>query len=382
MSYLHVDVEISQSPKHPSSPCGDVVRYFRTASATTIIIADGLGHGMKANIAANMVVARLEELINSDFTLRQAFGNVVKTMEEARLNDLPYSVFTVARILEDGLTTILSYEMPAPILVQNRFSAEVERRTMLIEKGIVGETDFKLNSGEALIIMSDGITQAGLGKGLPAGWETEGVTRFLNEELKSGARYRAIPAMIKKGAINRWKGQQEDDCTVVAIFSRPGKVVNIMTGPPVNKEDDSLMVAKFFNTFGLKIICGATTAKIAAREIDKELKVEENYYSNITPVNYYLDGTDLVTEGAVTLNQVYNVWDEDTSGLDKNNPVTDLYSLLSVVDRVNFFIGKAENPANKDISFAQMGIINRSKIVNLLADKLKNEGKLVTIEYF
>lgn len=382
MGYLHVDIEISQSSKHPQMPCGDVVSTIRNASSTTIILADGLGHGMKANIAANMVVARIKELLNNNFTLRQAFGNVVKTMEEARVNDLPYAVFTVVRILEDGLTTILSYEMPEALLVQKRFSSLVDRRTMLIEKGIVGESDFKLNYGEALILMSDGITQAGLGKGLPLGWESSGVSKYLNEELKSGTRFRAIPAVIRKEAINKWKGVQEDDCTVVAVFSRPGKVVNILTGPPINSKDDSKVIADFNSSYGLKIICGATTAKIAARELGKELKIEENYYSNITPVNYYLEGIDLVTEGAITLNQVYNVWDENTDGLDKNNPVTDLYSLLSVVDRVNIFAGHAENPANRDISFAQMGIIKRAKIVNLLTEKLRREGKLVTINNY
>ena len=382
MGYIHIDIEVSQSSKHAGQPCGDVVKFIRTESATTVILADGLGHGMKANIAANMVAARLEELLKNDFTLRESFLKVVNSMENARLNDVPYAVFTVARILEDGLVTILTYEIPTAVLIQNRFATEVAQRTGTYEKGIVGESDFKLSPGDALVIMSDGITQAGLGKGSPNGWETAGVISFLNEELKSGVRFRAIPAIIRKEAINRWKGVQEDDCTVVTIYSRPGKVVNIFTGPPEKKETDYETVQEFSNSYGLKIICGATTAKIVARETGKELQMEENYHNNITPVNYYLEGMDLVTEGAVTLNQVFNIWDEDTSGLDKDSPVTDLYSLLSVVDRVNFFVGRAENPANRDISFAQMGIIGRIKIVNLLALKLEQEGKLVTIKYF
>lgn len=382
MGYIHIDIEISQSSKHAGQPCGDVVNFIRTETATTIILADGLGHGMKANIAANMVAARLEELIKSGFTLRESFLKVVNSMETARLNDTPYAVFTVARILEDGLVTILTYEIPAPVLIQNRYAITLNQRTGTYEKGIIGEADFKLNSGDALVLMSDGITQAGLGKGTPHGWQTAGVISYLNEELKSGLRFRAIPASIKKEAINRWKGIQEDDCTVVTAYSRPGKVLNILTGPPLNKKNDAEIINTFIESFGLKVVCGATTAKILARETDKELQIEENYYNNITPVNYYLDGMDLVTEGAVTLNQIYNIWDEDTTNLDKDSPLTVLYSLLSVVDRVNFFVGKAENPANRDISFAQMGIISRLKIVNLLAQKLDQEGKLVTIQYF
>ncbi len=382
MNYVHVDIEVSQSSKRDKQPCGDVVKYFRTPNCTTIIISDGMGSGIKANIAATMCIARLEELVKSGFTLRQAFSNLVKTMEEARNNELPYAVFTIARILSDGLVTVLTYEMPPVFTLSKHHSMVLENRSMMIEKGVVKESDFKIQPGDALVFLSDGIEQAGLGKGYIHGWGDEGIQRFIDDQLQNGAIYREIPELLRREAINKWKGRQEDDCTVVAAYFRPGKTINIFTGPPTNSDNDSKIVEEFFASPGLKIVCGATTAKIVARETGAELEMEENYTSNITPVNYYLDGTDLVTEGAVTLNQVYNVWDEDTSTLDKDNPVTDLYSLLSVVDRVNFFVGMAQNPANSDISFAQMGILNRSKIVKLLAEKLENDGKLVVIKYY
>lgn len=132
----------------------------------------------------------------------------------------------------------------------------------------------------------------------------------------------------------------------------------------------------------MKIVCGATTAKIVARHLGQELSVYENYQSTIAPPSYEIDGIDLVTEGVITLNQVYNVWDEDSSKLEKFSPVTDLFSLLYVADRVNIFHGQSDNPADGDISFIQTRVLSRKIIIPLLAEKLRDEGKLVVIEQF
>ena len=110
--------------------------------------------------------------------------------------------------------------------------------------------------------------------------------------------------------------------------------------------------------------------------------MEENFTSNLAPLSYSIEGIDLVTEGAVTLNQVYNIWDADPSTMEKDSPVTDLFSLLSVADKVHMMLGQTENPANDDISFMQHGILKRNKIIPLLINKLKEDGKLVTTEYF
>ena len=108
--------------------------------------------------------------------------------------------------------------------------------------------------------------------------------------------------------------------------------------------------------------------------------MDDRFSSLLAPPNYRLEGIELVTEGAVTLNHAYNIWDENSDKYEKNSPVTDLVSLLSVADRVNIFVGGARNAAEDDISFAQNGIISRKLIIPLLADKLRKDGKLVVLE--
>jgi len=358
-----------------------VVAFDRTPSHTTIVVSDGLGHGIRANIAATMCVSRLLELFRGGFSLRVGFANMVKTMNEARGTDLPYAVFTVARILNDGTTTLLSYEMPPPILISPRHAAVLPQRTITLENALIGEANCHLESGEGVIVVSDGITQAGMGTAFKLGWEANGACRYINTCLLDGVLPREIPPYVHRRALEHWGPSPGDDCTVTLALSRWGNTVNVLTGPPSDPAQDNAVVAKFLLAEGTKIVCGGTTAGIVARHRGKKIAIDTESQPTIAPPKYTVEGIDLVTEGAVTLNQVYNVLDEDASAFEEDSGVTELHQHLRSADRVNFLVGVARNPASDNIAFRQRGILTRMQIVPLLADRLRKAGKLVVVDY-
>ncbi len=380
MGYIHTEVITAQLSKKAEKPNGDVVLTERDRTSTYHILCDGVGSGIQANIVATMSVSRIKELLKNGFTLRQAFANMVHTMEQARMKDLPCAFFTAVRVLSDGVSSILTYEMPNAIFVSNRYSTILKSIVQSNFDGIVSESDCSLNIGEGILVFSDGITQAGIGMGYPNGWELEGVNKFVNDSLRNGVNIKDLPKLILAEAKNIWKHKLGDDCSVSLIYCRKGRVVNIITGPPEDPNDDDAVANKFLSNDGLKIVCGASTAKIVARSLNQELVINPNFSSNIAPPDYEIKGIDLVTEGAITLNQLYNVWDENFEKLEKNSPVTELYALLNVADRINIFVGKSKNPAGEDISFKQSGILTREKILPLVIEKLKLDGKLVWVE--
>jgi hypothetical protein len=381
MGYIHVEIDTHQSSKKPDTPCGDVAVFDRTVASTTTVVCDGLGSGIKANIAATMCASRLLESFRGGFSLRVGFANMVRTMNEARGTDLPYSVFTVARVLNDGTTTVLSYEMPGPILVGPRQAVALPQRTLTLENSLIGECHCHMEPGEGILVVSDGISQAGMGTSMRMGWEIEGVCRYINACLVDGIHVREIPQYIHRRAVELWGPRQGDDCTVNLAFCRWGKTVNIFTGPPSDPGRDAEVVSKFFLAEGAKVVCGGTTAGIVARQRGMKLTVEEDCQSLVAPPKYLIEGIDLVTEGAVTLNQVYNILDEDPESFEEDSGVTELYQLLKSADRVNFLMGVARNPASENIAFRQRGILTRTRIVDLLAEKLRKAGKLVVIDY-
>lgn len=379
--YIHIEIEAVQVSKKAGNPCGDVVAYERTPSHTTVVLCDGMGHGIKAHIAAQMCVSRLLELLRQGVSVRKAFASMVRTMNATRETDMPYAVFTVARILNDGVTTVLSYEMPPPIFVTSRYANVLQERTVTVEGSLIGEANFHTAPGEGIVIVSDGITQAGLGRGLTHGWTPEGLNQYIKDCISDRIKLRDIPEAVITKARQLWQTGLGDDCTTVIARCRWGHTVNILTGPPKNRLKDQSVARQFMMREGTKVICGGTTSKIVAEHLKKPLLVEENPQSMLAPARFMIEGVDLVTEGAVTLNQVYNVLEEDPTSFDEESGVTELHDLLRTADRVNLVVGGAINPATKDISFRQRGILTRQAILPLIVDKLEKAGKLVVVEH-
>lgn len=381
MPHIHVEIEIAQSPKKPGNPCGDLVAFERTPAATTLVLCDGLGSGIKANVAATMCASRLLEALRQGTTLRHAFANLVKNMIRVRGTELPYSCFVVIRILNDGQATVLSYDMPPPLFITSSHAELLPQRTKTVENALIGESHAQLAPGDGIMVMSDGVTMSGLGLSQRSGWRTEGVQQYLRELLSERRPLRDLAQAVHERARELWEQVGGDDTTVAMVLCRWGKTLNIFTGPPKHKQQDRAVIQKFLLSEGWKVVAGSTTAEIVAKFLEKPLEVEQDLRSRLAPPRYYIEGIDLVTEGAITLNQVYNVLEADPKSFEEVSGVTELQHLLRQADRINFVVGAAQNPAHGDIVFQQRGLLTRTNIVPLLAEKLEKLGKLVTVEY-
>ena len=215
--YLHIEVKIAQCSKHDGQPCGDVVVSDRSASHTTLICADGVGSGMRARIAAQVCASRLLASLQSNMTLRQAFTSVSETMNRWRDPSKPFAAFSVARIRHDGMATALCYDAPSPLLVGSSHASELPARPLQWGNVLVAETQCQLKPGEGLMLMSDGVTQAGIGIDFALGWGTEGVARFASGALVMGQNVTDIPVRVLAESRRIWR-TNGDDCTAALAF--------------------------------------------------------------------------------------------------------------------------------------------------------------------
>lgn len=376
--YIHIEFDYVQSAKHPGQPCGDVVVCQRNIVGTTLVCGDGIGSGVHAHLVAEMGVRRLLELFRLGFSLHKAVGNVARSMDQYRDPRRAYVAFTVTRVRTDGTATLLSYQSPDAFMITQNHVHQLESRTVRIGETLVNEANYRLRVGDGLLVVSDGITQAGLGSVFPLGWQANGIARFANDCLDAGVPIGDLPDRIHGNALHLWE-RGGDDCTVALLRCRSGRVVNILTGPPTRRDHDTKIVRDFLDRPGAKIVCGGTTAEIVARVLGKKACLESNPKSLIAPPRMEIPGIDLVTEGAVTLNQTYNIFDEDCAGFEEDSSVTELCTYLQKADRINIFQGCANNQSNKSIHFRQRGILSRGRIIPLLAEKLRRVGKLVVV---
>lgn len=381
MGYLHVEVTSAQSSKKPGAPCGDVIHWERREPWTTVVCCDGLGSGITANLTSHLFVSRLFELERCGVSLRDAFGRVAQTIHDGRGKEGLYAALAVSRILPNGETTTMTYDAPPAILVSPGSAQILTRRSFNLEGAVVSESHCQLGAGDGLLLTTDGITQAGIGTRFAEGWGSEGVARYLTDCLAGGIPVVESARLAHDQACRHWGGALRDDVSAVLASCRPGRSLTILTGPPRRTEMDRSVAQRFLSADGCKVVCGATTAQIVARRLGTELQVKADDAAMLAPARYALPGIDLVTEGAVTLNQVYNILETDPSQYEEDSGVTDLCDLLRLADRIHFIVGCNQNPANFGIAFQQRGILNRVNIVPLLGEKLKSLQKHVIIDY-
>jgi hypothetical protein len=362
------------------SVSGDTWTCFREAAGTTVIVCDGLGHGIRAHVAATLCQSRLAGLLKAGYSLRRAVTSVADSMEAARGQNPSYTAFCVLRILNDGDATVLSFDMPGVILLSPRHAVVLSGRTLVCGRATVTESNCHLVAGEGILLVSDGVTQAGVGRGLRQGWTLEGVARAADHFLACGGSVAALPVTLLEQADQHCHGESGDDVTAVVAACRLGRTLNVFTGPPANRVRDGEVVDRFLDEHGWKVVCGGTSAAIVAARLGQTIRVEQTAGNLLAPPRQYIDGIDLVTEGAVTLNQVHNLLDADPDQIEEESAVSELLGLIHAADRVHLYVGTSSNPASKHIRFKQQGILSRSVVIPLLVTRLQSAGKLIVVD--
>lgn len=373
---------VKQASKRNQTVPGDTFLCERTLESTEFVLCDGIGSGIYANIAATMCANRLIELFRTGVSLRYACEKVADSMHRARTEEIPFSAFSVAKVLNDGQFTVYNYEAPVPILIKDGTAQPLKPYYYTANYEIIGESSGVLGIGDILVLCSDGATQAGLGKGYFLGIGAEGIAEYINSKLTSGKSLKALADDIVGMCSSVSGGTYEDDTTVSLLYCREASELTLMSGPPAVKAKDKTIVEKFMSAKGTRIICGSTTADILSRELNVEAKLAKGIITPGSPPEYIIEGVDMVTEGAAMLNQVNNILGENPEQFIEDSATERLCALLQESDIVTFLVGNAINKAHYALLFKQLGIRPRTAAVKSIAAQLRKMGKLVIEEYY
>ena len=145
----------------------------------------------------------------------------------------------------------------------------------------------------------------------------------------------------------------------------------------------------FFSKNGKHIVCGGTTSSIAAKFLGKPLKASINFERSDVPPIAEIEGVDLVTEGVITVNKVV----EYAKDYLKNNESYEQWSykrdgasliarmLFEEATDINFFVGRAINPAHQNPDLP-INFSIKMNLVEELSKCLKQMGKRIKVSYF
>ena len=232
---------------------------------------------------------------------------------------------------------------------------------------------------------------AGVGQALNFGWNWDNVSAWM---AKTTLKEKSAPrlAVSLSQAVNElYLDKPGDDSTCLVVRIAPKCVVNMLSGPPVDPENDNRMVHDFMTSPGKKLVCGGTSANIVARVLNRKIETTLNYVDPTLPPTAKIQGIDLVTEGVLTLSRTVEILKDYLSHeadefyfrkLDEENGASMIAKmLLEDCTSLRIFIGKAINPAHQNPGLpADLSI--KMKLLDELCGLVEQMGKRVEKIYY
>ena len=391
---ITVDVAYKSLNKFTEVLCGDKVELLKTDDSNIMILADGMGSGVKANILATLTSKILGTMFLNGATLEECVETIVETLPICKVRQVAYSTFSILQVFHSGAAYLVEFDNPSCIFIRNGKLVPIPQNIREVQGKKINEYRFQVQRGDALILMSDGTVHAGVGQLLNFGWLWEDIAKYAVKQYALTISAMRLAAAICQACDELYQYRPGDDTTVACMRIINAKPVHLMTGPAQDPSMDEEMVRSFMSgdDSTKRIVCGGTSATIVSRILKKRLDVSMDYVDPDIPPIADMDGIELVTEGVLTLNRVVQllrryVKNETVSEdffleLDKPNGASMVAKMLiEDCTELHLYVGKAINSAyqNPGLPF-DLGI--RQNLVEQLKTVVEEMGKQVTVTYY
>ncbi|MFW5644655.1 MAG: SpoIIE family protein phosphatase, partial [Bacteroidota bacterium] len=284
---FHIDVNCSQKNYGEERICGDVFlsRKIKEEDRTIVVLSDGMGHGVKANVLATLTSTMALNFTSEHKEPEKIAEMIMNTLPICSERKMSYSTFTIVDIEPDGKVTILEYDNPQTIIMRKTqaFDPGWTCIVMQSEKNAgkeIKSCSFYPQKEDRIILCTDGISQAGLGTDkYPFGWGMDNMKEYVSRLIENNHRIsaRRLAGKIVTMAHKIDGYYSRDDTSSAVIYFREPRKLLVCTGPPYEEENDKKLADKVKNFKGRKIISGATTADIIGRELDIEIEDTMNF---------------------------------------------------------------------------------------------------------
>ena len=369
--------------------CGDHVDIASDDNSTVIVLADGLGSGVKASILSTLTSKIISTMMAEGLSVEDCVRTIAATLPVDSKHGVAYSTFTIVHLMNNTYADVIQYDNPQLILLRNGQNYDYPTQEMHIGDKKILRSRIRLEEGDLFIAMSDGCPHASAEEAYNMDWTRDDIIRFMETISLAGYNAKTLSTMLIDECWSLYAGEPRDDATACVIAIRKREPMNILFGPPSDPDDAERMMNLFFSKEGKHIICGGTTASIAAKHLRVPLRTGSGEMVGGIPPTSELEGVDLVTEGVITMSRVveyahdfigenaqYETW---SYGRDGASMICRL--LFEEATDINFYVGRAVNPAHQDPNLP-INFHIKMRLVDELSEALRTMGKRVKISYF
>lgn len=390
MNDLCTDIGFNSLNKFGEELCGDHVEFIEHGEGSMVIVlADGLGSGVKASILSTLTSKIISTMMAADMSIEDCVQTIALTLPVCSVRQVAYSTFTIIHIVDGTDAEIIQYDNPGVILLRDSENVDYPIETMEIAGKTIQKSKIKIQEGDIFIALSDGAPHAGIGASLNFGWQRENIVDYMKTFCHVGFTAKTLTTMLLNECYRLYGGMPGDDTTVCTVKIRRREPMNLIIGPPSSPDECEKMMSLFFSKEGKHIVCGGTTSNIASEYLGKPLRTKLQYFDNEIPPTAEIEGVYLVTEGVITINKVlayaqdylkdneaYREW-----SYKKDGASLVARALFEDATDINFFVGMAVNPAHQNPKLP-INFSIKMRLVDQLADCLKKMGKKIKVSYF
>lgn len=391
MDNLCTDIGHLSLNKQGEEICGDHVEVVKQDDGPTVVVlADGLGSGVKASILSTLTAKIVATMMANGLPVEDCVSTIAATLPICRVRQVAYSTFTVIRIDGNMEAEIIQYDNPHVVLLREGRNVDYPKTTEVIDGKTIYKSRIALNADDCFIAFSDGAIHAGVGRTLNFGWQRANIIEFLESVYRPEYTAKTLSSILTAKCDALYGGEPGDDTTACAVKIRRRRPMNFMIGPPTSPDDVTKMMALFFSKEGKHIVCGGTTSTLAAAYLNKPLQTGlPRYLDPDIPPTTKIEGVDLVTEGIITINRVLDFardyltdnarYPDWSTGQDGAAQIARF--LFEEATDINFYVGRAVNPAHQNPNLP-ISFNIKMRLVEELSGCLVRMGKRIKISYF
>ena len=390
MNDLCVDIGYKSINHHGEQLCGDHVEVVeQNENSIVIVLADGLGSGVKASILSTLTSKIISTMMAAGLPIDECVSTIAATLPVCSVRGVAYSTFTIMHLINNETIEIIQYDNPHVIMLRNGENYEYPKTEMSIDGKKIYKSTIRFQEDDIFVGMSDGCPHAGIGLSYNFGWKREDIIAFMEVMAMNGLTAKNLATMLVDECNKLYGNEPGDDATACVVKVRKREPVNMLFGPPSNPDDVNRMMALFFSKEGKHIICGGTTSSIAAKYLGKPLQATLSFEKSDVPPIAKIEGVDLVTEGVITVNKVVEyakdyladnkLYEEWYFKKDGASLICQL--LFEEATDINFYVGRAMNPAHQNPDLP-INFNIKMNLVEELSKSLREMGKRIKVSYF
>ena len=390
---FYIEVACQQKCHHEARVCGDVfqTRRIKEEGRVIMVLSDGMGHGIKANMLATLASTLAVNFTAMHKSVQRSAEIIMKTLPNDSVKKMNYATFTVVETDAEGEVRIIEYENPQTMILRGSRLIEPEWNCVVLD-GIrnagreVLTATFRPQKEDRIVFCSDGVVQSGLGsEKFPLGWGVENLGKFIEEAVHEEHDISAV--RLSEKVINKANQNDgfhpNDDISCAVVYFREPRKLTIFTGPPQDPSLDAGYTNLLRDSEGSKIICGATTADMVAREWGCEITDDTVIHDPELPPMSHMPGVELITEGILTLSKVSELLKKYTRQYTLGKgPADEIVRHLLESDEIHFLVGTSINTAHQDPTLP-VELELRRTVVHRISRTLEEKFlKEVTMKFF